>query len=142
MYGGRSGSVSKVCPGLLWMMIWSRVLAVWGMFAREQVGGGTMNKLGSKCWCPGWLLQVSMCLCCGVRERKLICSWRSLPKIPAPVAHALRLVSKSPSWIHQAFDRLLLLCCILGGAICYVVSLRLGLSFLSPSLLSHKPPDF
>ena len=42
------------------------------------------------------------------------CSWRSLLKSPAPLAHAPRSVHKSRS-IPQAFFKLLLLCCILVG---------------------------
>ena len=47
-----------------------------------------------------WFPQVSVYLGWGVGEAggtcQPFCSWRSLPKIPAPPAHTLRLVSTSP----------------------------------------------
>lgn len=46
---------------------------------------------------------------------QLLSSWKSLPRIPVPPTHALRLVNTSLSHILEAFFRLLLLCRISTG---------------------------
>ena len=65
------------------------------------------------CWFP----QVSMCLGRGWGRKwclSTLCSWRDLPRIPAPPAHTLRLVNIFSHKL-QAFFKLLLLCCISVG---------------------------
>lgn len=78
---------------------------------------------------------------------QLLCSWRSLPEIPGPPIHALRLVNTSLSCTTQAFLKLLLLCSIsVGYLLCclfkgkYSVSSAL-LALSEPSLLSIKIPS-
>ena len=94
--------------------------------------------------CP----RLSMYLGWGAGERngtlQLFCPWRSLPKIPAPPAHALRLVSKFPSHI---------LCRHFSNCCLYAVSqwgcllhcpFKDGdsVSYHPPGSLRSKPTDF
>ena len=64
---------------------------------------------------------------------QVFCSWGSLLKIPAPPAHVLRLVNKSPSHICQMFFQTGTPMMYLSIAVCYAISLKQGLSFLSLS---------
>ena len=67
-----------------------------GLCPQKSVGVGQMV---SKLCC---LLQMSVYLGWGIGKGnstcQLFCSWRSLPRISAPPAHALRLAKKSPSY--------------------------------------------
>ena len=60
-----------------------------------------------------------------------------------PLGYALRLVSYSPFHMSQAFFKLLLLCCTLGGASC-AVSLGAGIQFplVLSALLELRPLIF
>ena len=71
-----------------------------GTCPQENLGVGcTVSKLDSECWCCvgslclGWSSGKGNCAC------QLSYSWRILSRFPAPLAHALRLASKSPSHI-------------------------------------------
>ena len=58
------------------------------------------------------------------------CSWRSLPGIPTPSAHALRLVNKTLSCIPLAFFKLMFLCSIyLACLLCCLFKGRDSLAF-------------
>ena len=67
----------------------------------------------ARCWFP----QVSMCLCYGVGGENwcLPLFLEKSPKNLCPLAHALRVVNKSPSWEPQAFFKLLLVSSISTG---------------------------
>ena len=65
-------------------------------------------------------------------DHQVFCSWRSLLKIPAPPAHVLRLVNKS-SHICQMFFQTGAPMMYLSIAVCYAISLKQELSFLSIS---------
>lgn len=67
----------------------------------------------------------------GNSAHQLLCS-RSLPKFPAPPAHAPRLGNKCPSSIARAFFKLLLLCCISEGLLCSLFMGRDSVSSLLP----------
>ena len=49
-HGGKVGSASKVCTGLLWEGTWSRRLAGEMYLQGNLEAGHTVSKLRSKCW--------------------------------------------------------------------------------------------
>ena len=98
---------------------------LWCQFGLIPAGDGSAGEHRGRacCWQARWrmfvfclFLQVSIYLGWGAGEGNgacwLFCSWKSLPKISAPPAQALRLVNKYPSHILQEFFQLLLLCSV------------------------------
>ena len=132
---GTHGS-SKVHAGLLWELTCSHLgkfllKPAWLEGSNPQKSAGvwnTVSKLnGELVMC--WFLQVSMYLAGGGGKKMLpqfFCSWRSLPKILAPPAHALRLVNESPSHIPQVIFQTAISMLYISGAVSCVVSLKAG----------------
>ena len=92
-----------------------------GRSVEESTGGHAISKLGGECpSCTG--SHRYQCIQAEGWRRELAPTssfvlGRSLPKIPAPLVHTLRLVNKlvNKSPIPQAFFKLLLLCCLSAG---------------------------
>lgn len=109
-----------------------------GSTSTAQNGDGhTVSRLGGVV-ALSCFLQASVCSGWEVGEggggnsaHQLLCS-RSLPKFPAPPAHAPRLGNKCPSSIARAFFKLLLLCCISEGLLCSLFMGRDSVSSLLP----------
>ena len=79
-----------------------------------------------------------MCLCCrgGKWCLPVPLSWRDLPEKSVSLGNALGLVNNSASYMHQAFFKLLLLCCIcMNYLLCCLFKDRDSVSYHPPGSL-------
>ena len=150
--GDWTWSVNKVHTGPLWERPCShpkplrRLARLVGVYPKKYVGAvKAVSKLGGEC-CYVLVPEVILVSRVGGRggQWHLPASLflRNLPKIPAPPGQALRLVSKCPSHIPQAFCKLLLLCCISMGLFAVLFMGRDSVSYYLPGSSRAKPTDF
>lgn len=102
-----------------------------GLCCRCAQGWGTLLANQAESVVQAGYPQVSMYLGWGTGKgmTTLLCSCRSLPRIPAPPSQAVRLVNRLHSRILQMLFKLLASGLCLHRAVCCAVSLRQGLPF-------------
>ena len=122
---------------------WSSAGGPWRRFGRIPADGGLDGAGAQDSFVPGlvtrrrggdylhWLVLVLVYLGWwggeGNGARQVLCSWRSLLKIPAPPARAVRLVNKSPPVYPRRFSNCCF--CAVSQQGCVLGFLRMGTGF-------------